>query len=64
MFHYKLRTLLIVVALGPPLCGGCGPAHRYDAPSRAERVRQGFRDMDEHAKNIEAEAKPATLIDP
>jgi hypothetical protein len=46
-YIYNLRTLLIVLALGPPvLCLlGCD--------SKARRVQQGIEDVGQHAKNVE-----------
>ena len=56
MLRYKLRTLLIVLALGPAVLylGGCGPEYTDD---RDRRLDQGIQNVDEHAGKIEAAAR-------
>ena len=58
MLRYKLRKLLIVLALGPPvlLSFGC---RDHGGPSRSEQIRQGERNVEQHAKNIDDAANPA-----
>ena len=45
--HFRLRTLLVALALGPLLICmiGCG--------SKARRVQQGIEDVSQHAKDVE-----------
>jgi hypothetical protein len=61
MLRYKLRTLLIVLALGPPVLGwGWSEYCKY---RERERLRQEFRRDVEQLDNLRRSAPPGFQVD-